>query len=170
MYIADDSKYVPYMLGGEQEHNRRPGTENVAAIAGFGEAASQARQGLEGAMHQMTRLRDFFEQELMVTIGDVEIAGSASPRLPNTSLLLIKGIESETVLTLLDMQGICCSSGSACSTGSPEPSRVLMSMGFARAESKTALRFSLGRSTSEQEVRETIAAVQKVVTELRTRT
>jgi cysteine desulfurase len=169
LYVSGASKYVPYLYGGDQEYGRRPGTENVAAIVGFGAAARLAREGLAERAARMKTLRDNLERRLAESVDGIRVAGAGADRLPNTSLVLVEGAESETVLTLLDMQGICCSSGSACATGSPEPSRVLLSMGLSKVESGTALRFSLGRETTERQIDETVEALGKVVSQVRSR-
>lgn len=128
----------------------RPGTEPVAAIVALGTACALARQALaDGANHDMAARRDAFETWLLATFPRAIIAGHAQPRLPNTTLALFPGIETEPLLALLDMNGIACSSGSACASGAHEPSHVLRAMGLGDP-GHGILRISASRSTPDE--------------------
>jgi cysteine desulfurase len=166
LYIRKGAPFTPLLVGGEQEQGRRGGTENVAGIAGFGKAAELARAAGEGAAARMRRLRDILEERIR-QIGRVRVVGEGADRLPNTALFLIEGVESEALLALLDMEGICCSSGSACASGSSEPSHVLRAMGCSPAEARSALRVSLSRFTTEAEVNRLLEVLPRSVASLR---
>lgn len=156
-------KFSPFHIGGDQERGRRGGTENVAGIVGLGVASALVADGLTKTAARVASLRDDLEQRLLDVVPGLDVAGAKSPRLPNTSALLLDKIEAEAVLALLDMQGICCSSGSACTAGSTEPSHVLQAMGLTRKESQAAVRFSLSRYTSPSEIDAVVAGVGRIL-------
>jgi len=152
LYIRSGETPHPIIMGGEQERGHRAGTENVPGIIGLGRACSVARVALPTLNGPIRDLRDEFERDVQHRIEDVEVIGASRPRLPNTSSILFRNAEAEALIALLDMDGICCSSGSACAAGSPEPSHVLRAMNFPDLHSKSVLRFSLSRFTERAEL------------------
>jgi cysteine desulfurase len=141
------------MIGGHQERNRRAGTENVAGIVGMGEAARLARMQLVGGWEPVKALRDQLEASLIQRCPDCRINGQRQPRLPNTSNVSFRYLEGEAILVLLDQEGICASTGSACTAGSSEPSHVLRAMGVPSDWLQGAVRFSLSTLSTADEVR-----------------
>ncbi|WP_137045012.1 cysteine desulfurase family protein [Pseudolabrys sp. FHR47] len=152
--------------GGGQERGFRAGTENVAAIAGFGAAAEAAARSRETAATRMAGLRDMFEARLKDEVLGTVIFGAGVPRLPNTSLVAVPGLKAETALIAFDLNGIAVSSGSACSSGKVGASHVLAAMGVAPALAAGAIRVSLGWSTTEAEVESLLNAWKKVAASL----
>jgi cysteine desulfurase len=132
----------------------------------MGKAAALARESL-GEMHRLATLRDHFETRLLATISGTAINGHRAPRLPNTSNVSFEGIESEGLLLLLDRAGICASAGSACTTGSPKPSHVLTAMGQSATRARSAIRFSLSRFTTADEIDRLLALLPGLVAKLR---
>jgi cysteine desulfurase len=151
LYVRKGSPFSPVIIGGGQEKDRRGGTLNVASIVAMGEAARMVNDGLEAESSRLRVMRDRLEGGIMEAFGAVR-NGSAVSRLPNTANLAFDGLESEALLLLLDKQGICASSGSACSTGSLEPSHVLSAMGLTRSSALGSIRLSLGRMTGPEDV------------------
>ena len=147
LVVADDVELRPLLRGGGQERGRRAGTENVAAIAGFGAAAVAARQGLG----RLQVWRDAFEAELMAMGPAVTIFGAAAQRLPNTTCVALPGLAAESQLMALDLAGVAVSSGSACSSGKVAPSHVLAAMGATAAEAQAALRISTGWASGQDD-------------------
>ena len=145
LYIRRGIPFAPLICGGHQERMRRGGTENVASIIGLGKACELARAGLEAENRQLRALRDAFEARLLATIPRIRINGDLENRLPGTSSISFECIEGESILMLLDVHGICASSGSACTTGSLEPSHVLRAMGIPYSAAHGTVRFSLSR-------------------------
>jgi cysteine desulfurase len=147
LYLRDTSGFAPLWVGGEQEFGRRPGTEPVALVAGLGCASNLAEAWLiaRGA-DAMANARDALEAWMADAISDVVVLGKTEARLPNTSMVLIRGVETEPLLALLDMEGIACSSGSACASGAHEVSHVVRAMGWAD-EAAAVLRISASRYT-----------------------
>lgn len=166
LYVNRRARYTP-LLRGSQEESKRGGTQNVASIVAFGKAAELAQAHLLTAAERIAKLRDRFEQTLMATIGGVRRNGTDEPRLPNTSNLTFSGIEAETALLLFDKEGLCCSAGSACSSGSINPSHVLTAMGVTRDEARASLRFSFGRTTTEADIDRALEIITRIVTKLR---
>ena len=160
------ARYTP-LLRGSQEENRRGGTQNVASIVAFGKAAELAGAHLLTAAERIGKLRDRLEQTLLSTIQGVRRNGTDEPRLPNTSNLTFSGIEAESALLLFDKEGLCCSAGSACSSGSINPSHVLTSMGISRDEARASLRFSLGRTTTEADIDRALEIIPRIIAKLR---
>ena len=149
LFIREGLDFVPLVHGGGQEQARRAGTENVAGIVGFGKAAELAAGRIEFMQGRIASLRDAMEHSILSAVPRIEIAGARGPRLPNTSLLLIEGVEAEALIARLDMEGLCVSSGSACASGANEPSHVLSAMGISGQLLRSAVRISLGwNSTS----------------------
>jgi cysteine desulfurase len=167
LYANRRSRFIPYMTGGGQENGKRAGTENVASIVGLGKACEVADSFLEHENTEVRAWRDQFEGAILDRIPGAQVNGDRSHRLPNTSNLAFEGIDSEAVLMLLDQAGVCCSSGSACTTGSIHASHVLKAMGFSDERARSSLRFSFGRFNTAAEVPRAIDAVEKVVAKLR---
>lgn len=167
LYIKRRTRFQPYVLGGGQERGRRGGTENVAGIVGFGRAAELALENLREMEGRIRKLRDDLEGGLLRAIPGSLLNGASEPRLPNTSNLAFEGVEAEGVLMLLDQAGICASSGSACTTGSLEPSHVLVAMGCSPARARGSLRFSLGRYNSAEDIRRVLDSMPAIISRLR---
>jgi len=166
LYVNRRARYTP-LLRGSQEESKRGGTQNVASIIAFGKAAELAGTHLLTSAEHIARLRDRFEQTLLSTIEGVRRNGTAEPRLPNTSNLTFSGIDAESALLLFDKEGLCCSAGSACSSGSIHPSHVLTAMGVTRDEARASLRFSFGRTTSEADIDRSLEIIPRIVAKLR---
>lgn len=156
---------LPLIAGGGQERGLRSGTENVAAIVGFGKAAELAVAAQVSEAERLVRLRDELEHAL--TGFGAQVFGRAAERLPNTSFFAIEGLDGETLVGRLDRAGFACASGSACSSANPEPSHTLLSMGVEPELARNALRVSLGRSTTETDIRNFLAAFKAVVGDLK---
>lgn len=166
LYVRRGFRFRPFLLGGHQERGRRAGTQNVAGIVALGKAAAIARQHLPSIL-QEAALRDTLETGLLQTIPDCEVNGGGSPRLPNTSNIGFKYIEGEAILYMLNREGICASSGSACTSGSLEPSHVLTSMGLPYTILHGSIRFSLSRFTTVAEVNHVLQVMPGIVRRLR---
>jgi cysteine desulfurase len=152
LYVKRRTKYHPYIIGGGQERGRRGGTENVANIVAFGRAAELALANLKAENTRVRKLRDKLEMGILSGIEGAARNGAKEPRLPNTTNLSFEGVEAEGVLMLLDQLNVCASSGSACTTGSLDPSHVLIAMGSSLARARGSVRFSLGIYNSEAEI------------------
>ena len=166
LLLRSGMKLVPTHYGGSQEIKRRGGTENMTGIAGFGGAAA-VMAGAE-AFEPIRQLRDDFEHR-MLELGDVSVQGQTAPRLPNTSNLRFQGIPAEIMLGALDLEGVCVSAGSACSSGSISPSHVLLEMGLPPSEAKECVRISWGISTTAQDVETVGTLISNAVKRIRTR-
>jgi cysteine desulfurase len=166
LFVRHRCKFAPYLIGGGQERGRRGGTENVAGIVGFGQAAALALAALGETAARLAGLRDRLESGLLRAI-DRSSRNGAEPRLPNTANLAFEGVEAEGILMLLDQAGICASSGSACTTGSLEPSHVLTAMGCSPARARASIRLSLGRYNTETEVDYALREIPSVIEKLR---
>jgi cysteine desulfurase len=165
LYVNRRARYTP-LLRGSQESGKRGGTQNVASIVAFGKAAELALTSLPDNAGRIRDLRNRFESALLAS-GGVRRNGAEAPRLANTSNLTFEGIEAETALLLFDQEGLCCSAGSACSSGSVNPSHVLTAMGLSRDESRASLRFSLGRTTTEADIDRALEIITRIVAKLR---
>jgi cysteine desulfurase len=152
LYVRRKIAFAPFLIGGHQERNRRAGTENVAGIVGMGEAAEQALAHLDDYASRVRALRDQLEAGLTSLFPDCRINGAGAPRLPNTTNVSFRYLEGEAILVLLDQFGICASTGSACTAGSAEPSHVLRAMAVPPDWLQGAVRFSLSRFNSAEEV------------------
>ncbi len=166
LYLNRHARFEAQTLGGGQEQDRRSGTENVPGIVGFGVAAELAAKHLSGVV-SVAALRDHFEAGVIEAIPGVVINGDPVNRLPNTSNLYFPGVDGEGLLILLDEGGVCCSPGSACSTGAVQPSRIVRAMGHSTARARSSVRFSLSRFTTREEIEASIEAVIKAVGKLR---
>jgi len=165
LYVSRQTRFSPLVAGGGQENGRRGGTENVASIVGLGKAAELALK-YQGKCN-VRSMRDRFEKSMLEAVSGASINGANAARLPNTSSLLFEGIESSSALLLLDRQGICCSAGSACRTGSQEASHVLRAMNPSADGARRSLRFSLGRFNTEAQIDRAIEVIPKVIEKLR---
>jgi cysteine desulfurase len=168
LFVSRRIRFQPLLFGGGQESKRRSGTENVAGIVGLGQAAELAREALAGGLgERLGALRDRFENGIIEKISGVEVNGHPENRLPNTSNLHFAGVDGEGLLILLDEAGVCCSPGSACSTGAVKPSRILQAMGQAPRRARGSVRFSISRFTTEDEIERAISAVAEATGKLR---
>jgi len=167
LYVNGTARFHPSQLGGGQEGGRRSGTLNVPGIVGLGAAAAAARQHLDGDGAAGARRRDHFEAELARRLPGVHRHAAQAPRLPNTSNFRIDGVDAQGAIILLDNQGLCVSSGSACATGSIKPSHVLTAMGLASRPARETLRVSLARTTTDEDVSAALAALEGAVAKLR---
>ncbi|GAA6615210.1 cysteine desulfurase NifS [Scytonema sp. NUACC26] len=168
LYVRRGVRFRPMIMGGGQQRGRRGGTENVPGVVALGKAAELELLHLEVATTREKRLRDRLEQTLLAQIPDCEVNGDVSQRLPNTTNLGFKFIEGEAILLSLNKYGICASSGSACSSGSLEPSHVLRAMGLPYTILHGSIRFSLCRYTTEAEIDAVLAVMPGIVEHLRT--
>ncbi len=167
LYVRKGTRLSPFMLGGHQEAGRRAGTENVPGIVGLGKACELAAANLEEENSKVKALRDRLEIALLANCPDCRLNGDAADRLPNTSNISFEYIEGEAILLMLDKYGICASSGSACTSGSLEPSHVLRAMGVPFTAAHGSIRFSLSRYNNEEEVDYTIEKMPPIVNQLR---
>ena len=170
LWLRKGVRLTPFMTGGRQERNRRAGTENVAGIVGLGTAAALARQKVNDESMRLRTLRDRLEAGVLSSVRGAERNGSAEPRVPNTSNISFDRVESESLLIGLDLEGIAVSSGSACSSGTLEPSHVLKAMGLPHLRTLSSIRFSLGASNTEAEVDRVIKVLPPLVDKLRSLT
>lgn len=152
LYVRRGITFSPFLIGGHQEKNRRAGTENVASIIGLGKAAEIALGRVAEDSASVKGLRDRLQILLLESCPDSRVNGAKEPRLPNTLNISFRYLEGESILVLLDQQGICASTGSACTAGSSEPSHVLRAMGVPADWLQGAVRFSLSRFNSAAEV------------------
>jgi len=167
LYVRRGTRFYPLMIGGHQESGRRAGTENVASIIGLGKACEIAGKNLQGENTKVKRLRDKLETSLLQSCPDTRINGDIHNRLPNTTNISFEYIEGEAILLRLNEHGICASSGSACSSGSLEPSHVLRAMGVPFTAIHGSIRFSLSRYTTEAEIDRVIDIMPGIINDLR---
>ncbi|MDE2680618.1 MAG: cysteine desulfurase NifS [Verrucomicrobiota bacterium] len=167
LYVRRGTPWQPYVMGGGQESGRRGGTENVAQIVAFGRAAEMAMASLENDTSRIRALRDRMEASIMSSIEGVTRNGAKEPRLLNTSNLSFANCEAEAILLLLDREGICASSGSACTTGSLAPSHVLTAMGVSPEHALGSVRLSLSKYTTDAEVDFLLEKLPDMIAKLR---
>ena len=167
LYVKRRTKFQPYLIGGHQERGRRGGTENVANIVAFGRAAELALATLHEENTRVRALRDRLEDTILAKIPNTVRNGNRNHRLPNTANLAFDFVEAEAILLLLDGLGICASSGSACTTGSLDPSHVLTAMGLPPMRARGSVRFSLGIYNTEQEVDYVLQHLPGIIQRLR---
>jgi len=167
LYVRKGTRLSPYMLGGHQEAGRRAGTENVPGIVGIGKACELAAKNIEKENSKVKSLRDKLESAILEKCPDSLLNGDKDNRLPNTTNISFEYIEGEAILLMLDQYGICASSGSACTSGSLEPSHVLRAMGVPFTAAHGSIRFSLSRYSTEEEVDYTIEKIPPIVNQLR---
>ncbi len=168
LYVRRGTRFEPLLFGGAHERQRRAGTENVAGIVGLGQAAEIALAGLtDGTEDHICMLRDRLEQGLIAAIDQCGVNGAGQPRVPNTTNLYFDHLESEALLIALDLKGLAVSGGSACSSGSTEPSHVLKAMGLPLARSRASLRFSLTRQNTAADIDYALEIIPPAVARLR---
>ncbi|HEY2647277.1 MAG TPA: cysteine desulfurase NifS [Candidatus Acidoferrales bacterium] len=167
LYIRKGTHLAPLMYGGHSERDRRPGTEDVAAIAGMGKAAELALAHLKDESERIAGLRDRLERGLLESVPQSWVNSARAPRVPNTSNMTFPFIEGESMVIALDLKGIACSTGAACSSGAVEPSHVLMALGLAPEDARATLRLSLGRQTTEGEMDFALETIPQVIERLR---
>jgi cysteine desulfurase len=167
LYVRRGTRFSPFLIGGHQERGRRGGTENTAAIIGFGKACEEANAHLRDDAQSVKNLRDRLEHGLLQTIPRAMVNGDRQKRLPNTLSIAFEYVEGESILLMLDEHGICASSGSACTSGSLEPSHVLRAMGVPFTAAHGSVRFSLSRFNTEDEIDFIIETLPPIIARLR---
>ncbi|MBU1711823.1 MAG: cysteine desulfurase NifS [Proteobacteria bacterium] len=167
LYIRKGTKFSPFLIGGHQESGRRGGTENVASIIGLGKASEMALADLDQMSTRIKMLRDKLENTLVKTVPNTMINGDKEQRLPNTTSIGFEFVEGEAILLMMDEFGICASSGSACTSGSLEPSHVLRAMGVPFTAAHGSIRFSLSTYNTEDEIDFIIEKVPPIIKRLR---
>ncbi len=167
LYVKRGVRFRPYIIGGHQERSRRGGTENVASIIALGKAAELAEKNMKIENTKVKALRDKLEAELTSIVPKTRVNGDIDSRLPNTSNISFEFIEGEAILLLMNQLGICASSGSACTTGSLEPSHVLRAMGVPYTAAHGSIRFSLSRFNTEDEIDYIIKKLPPIIERLR---
>jgi cysteine desulfurase len=167
LYIRGGTRLRQLLYGGHHQRGFRPGTENVAGIVGLGKAAEMARKSLAEDAQRISALRDKLQQGLLHTVPQSRVNGGAAPRTPNTTNLVFPGVEGEALLIALDLKGLACSTGAACSSGAVEPSHVLTAIGLPAEEARASLRFSLGRHTTSSDIEFALNVVPAAVAQLR---
>jgi cysteine desulfurase len=167
LYIRKGVEIGALLYGGRHESGRRAGTENTPGIVAMGQAAKISHAHLESEMARIAQLRDRLEQGILASVPDVFVNGAGAPRVANTTNLCFEGIEGESLVIALDLQGFCVSSGSACSSGAVEPSHVLLALGLPKQQAKSSVRFSLGTRNTVEQVDELIGAVAEATAHLR---
>jgi cysteine desulfurase len=168
LYIRKGTKFSPFMIGGHQESGRRGGTENTAAIIGLGKAAELASEHLNNdGYDSVRRLRDKLEHTLLDKVPNAMVNGDPASRLPNTTSIAFEYVEGEAILLMMNEHGICASSGSACTSGSLEPSHVLRAMGVPFTAAHGSIRFSLSRYNTEDEIDVIIDTLPPIIERLR---
>ncbi len=167
LYVRKGAKMVPLMHGGEQERRRRASTENVPAIVGFGKAAEIAQNSMKEEAEKLTALRDKYIKAILERIEHARLNGHPTQRLPNNINVSIQYVDGESMLLNLDMEAIAASAGSACSSGSLEPSHVLLALGLSRELAHGSLRLSSGRDTREEDLDRVVDILAKIVSTLR---
>jgi cysteine desulfurase len=158
----------PFLAGGKQERNRRAGTENVPGIVGMGAAASAALEKMPAEATRLSALRDRLESGILASVPNTDVNGERDARVPNTTNISFDRIEAESLLIALDLEGVAVSTGSACSSGTLEPSHVLKAMGLSSHRAQNSIRFSLGASNTEEQIDRVIEILPRVVQKLRT--
>ena len=170
LWMKRGVRLVSPVTGGKQERSRRAGTENVPALVGLGVAAELAQQKMAGETPRLSALRDRLEAGVLSKVSNTERNGAAAPRVPNTTNISIDRVEAESLLIGLDLAGIAVSSGSACSSGTLEPSHVLKAMGLPHARTLGSIRFSLGAANTEADIDRVLEALPPIVEKLRSLT
>ena len=168
LYIKKGVSVEPLITGGSHEGHLRAGTENVAGIVGLAEAVRLAKDTLDDESRRLCLLRDRLEEGLAENVPDISINGRDAPRLSNTSNITFMGVDGESILLHLDLKDIYASSGSACATGSADPSHVLRAMGIGPREAQSSVRFSLGKEITASDIDVTVKTVAEIICKLRT--
>ena len=167
LYVRGSTRLKQLLYGGHHQRGVRPGTENVAGIVGLGKAAEIARHSLANDAKRLSALRDQLEHGLLNRVPHSRINGARAVRTPNTANLVFPGVEGEALLIALDLKGLACSTGAACSSGAVEPSHVLTAIGLPTEEARASLRFSLGRHTTQADIDFALQVIPAVVEQLR---
>jgi cysteine desulfurase len=167
LYVRRGTKFSPFLIGGHQEKERRGGTENTPSIIGLGKACELAARNMEAENTRVKQLRDKLEGKLLELIPNSRVNGSRSYRLPNTTNMSFEFVEGEGILLLMDEYGICASSGSACTSGSLQPSHVLRAMGVPFTMAHGSIRFSLSIYTTEEEINFVVEKMPAIIERLR---
>jgi len=170
LFIKRGARVSAILTGGKHERNRRAGTENVPAIAGFGAAATLAGRKLDAEAARLRVLRDRLEAAVLASVPGTAINGAREPRVPNTTNISVNGVEAESLLIALDLEGIAVSTGSACSSGTLEPSHVLRAMGLPTHRTQNSIRISLGAGNTDAEIDYLLGKLPAVVNKLRSLT
>jgi cysteine desulfurase len=167
LYIRSGTRPRQLLYGGHHQRGFRPGTENVPGIVGLGQAAELARLSLAETASRVEALRNSLERGLLERVPQARVNAAAAPRTPNTANIVFPGLEGEALVIALDMKGLACSTGAACSSGAVEPSHVLTAIGLPPEEARASLRFSLGRHTTEADINFALEVVPAAVAQLR---
>ena len=167
LFIKSGARVRQFLYGGHHQRGFRPGTENVAGIVGLGKAAELARISMDSDAQRISTLRDKLEDSLLSRIPDSRANAANIPRTPNTSNITFPGIEGEALIIALDLKGLACSTGAACSSGAVEPSHVLTAIGLPASEARASIRFSLGRHTTPVDIDAALEIVPAAVAQLR---
>jgi len=168
LFVRRGTSLRPLFHGGHQEKGRRPGTENVAGIAGLGKACEIALRGFaDASVHRMEALRDKLENSVLATVPQAGINGRGASRVPNTSNIFFDGVGGDSLVVALDNHGIAASRGAACNAGESDPSGILMAMGISSERSRSSVRFSLGKLNTEAEIDQLIEVLPETVRRLR---
>jgi cysteine desulfurase len=167
LFIKGGARVRQFLYGGHHQRGFRPGTENVAGIVGLGKAAELARISLDSDAQRISTLRDQLERGLLSLVPDSRANAANAPRTPNTSNITFPGIEGEALIIALDLKGLACSTGAACSSGAVEPSHVLTAIGLPASEARASIRFSLGRHTAAADIDAALEIVPAAVAQLR---
>ncbi len=167
LYVRSGTRLRQLLYGGHHQRGFRPGTENVAGIVGLGKAAEIARNSLLSGAQRVSALRDQLERGLLDHVPQIRVNGARATRNPNTTNIQFAGIDGEALVIALDLKGLACSVGAACSSGAVEPSHVLTAIGLSQEEAKSSLRFSLGRHTTQSEIDFALEVIPATVAQLR---
>lgn len=167
LYVRSETRLRQLLYGGHHQRGFRPGTENVAGIVGLGKAAEIAQNSLSDDARRVGALRDKLERGLLERVPDIRVNAGEAPRTPNTANIMFAGIQGEALVIALDLKGLACSVGAACSSGAVEPSHVLTAIGLSEDEAKSSLRFSLGRHTTEFDIAFALEVIPAAVAQLR---
>jgi cysteine desulfurase len=167
LWVKRGVRLAPLLAGGKQERNRRAGTENVPGIIGMGVAAQRALEKMPAEAARLSALRDRLERGILAAVPDTDVNGTRDPRVPNTTNISFDRIEAESLLIALDLEGVAVSTGSACSSGTLEPSHVLKAMGLSSHRAQNSIRFSLGAGNTEEQIDRVIEILPRVVAKLR---
>jgi cysteine desulfurase len=170
LWIKRGARVTAILTGGKHERNRRAGTENVPALAGLGVAAGLAAAKTSAEAVRLAALRNRLDEAILVKVPGTAINGSREPRVPNTTNISFEAVEAESLLIALDLEGVAVSTGSACSSGTLEPSHVLRAMGLPSPRTQNSIRFSLGAGNTEADVDFVVAKLPGIVEKLRSLT
>jgi cysteine desulfurase len=167
LYVREGTPLDPLLTGGPHERSLRAGTENVVGIVGLSHALALAAESSGSEYQRLQNLRDKFEVQICAAVPGMKINGASSPRVPNTSSMSFESVDGESIILGLDLRGIYVSTGSACSTGDPEPSHVLLAMGLSPKEAQGSIRISLGKDTRDDDIDSVVVALADTIKRLR---